>query len=429
MPEPAIDYNLLRVFRVLMEERSVTQAAGRLGLTQSSMSNALNRLRAALGDRVLEREGNIMVPTMTARALWDRIAAPLAQLESEVDLRGAFRPHEYRGTFRIAVEDYALEVAGARMAQVLQAAAPGASLALLPFTRSSDAEMLASGEADLAVAANWDLPPAFRVQKLFSETFTALVAAGHPLVGAAWLLMKLGPGTADQLECQIGPIPFREEDGAAWITAPSGQKVHALEEAGDSWLVEMPLKYQLTRLDSAKAVSDLTPEFPSGVADFYFWAWERPGPDGVVRARFFSPDGGITEDAATGSAAVALAAVMRHEGEESGRLVIHQGEEMGAPSLIQLRWDEAGTHVGGAVARTEVCDSDTCQRATPRSAASRAAAPWSTSEGAPDSSSRATSISANRQAPRPAPIAFRTASLAANRTASRSAVSPGAAMP
>lgn len=183
MPQPAIDYNLLRVFRVLMEERSVTQAAGRLGLTQSSMSNALNRLRAALGDRVLEREGNIMVPTMTALALWDRIAAPLAQLESEIDLRGAFRPHEYRGTFRIAIEDYALEVAGARMAQVLQAAAPGASLALLPFTRSSDAEMLASGEADLAVAANWDLPPAFRVQKLFSETFTALVAAGHPLAG------------------------------------------------------------------------------------------------------------------------------------------------------------------------------------------------------------------------------------------------------
>ena len=45
---PSLDYNLLRVLRALMEERSVTRAAARLGLTQSSMSNALNRLRVAL---------------------------------------------------------------------------------------------------------------------------------------------------------------------------------------------------------------------------------------------------------------------------------------------------------------------------------------------------------------------------------------------
>lgn len=183
MPEPALDYNLLRVFRVLMEERSVTLAARRLGLTQSSMSNALNRLRSALDDRVLEREGNIMVPTMAAQALWDRIALPLGQLESEIGLHGEFRPLQHTGVFRIAVEDYALEVAGARMAQILQAAAPNAQLAVMPFTQASDAEMLASGEADLAIAADWALPPGLKTQRLFSETFAAVVDAGHPLAG------------------------------------------------------------------------------------------------------------------------------------------------------------------------------------------------------------------------------------------------------
>jgi trans-2,3-dihydro-3-hydroxyanthranilate isomerase len=177
--------------------------------------------------------------------------------------------------------------------------------------------------------------------------------AGHPLVGAAWLLMNLGPG-GDRVETQIGVIPFYQDDGVTWISAPADQQVSSVDGPGESWVVEMPLKYQVTRLPSPAAVSALTPEFPAGIADFYFFAWEQETTERVVRARFFSPDGGITEDAATGSAAVALASVLRHEGEASGDLVIHQGEEMGAPSKIRLRWDKASTQVGGKVTRLEV---------------------------------------------------------------------------
>lgn len=178
--------------------------------------------------------------------------------------------------------------------------------------------------------------------------------AGHPLVGAAWLLMNLGPGTTDRIDTGIGPISFRQEDGLTWIKAPGQQRVTLLDSPGRTWLVEMPLRYQITRLDSPRAVAELSPDFPAGIADFYYWAWESEAPPRVVRARFFSPDGGITEDAATGSAAVALAAVLRHEGEAAGDLVIHQGEEMGSPSLIELRWDPITTLIGGAVTRQEV---------------------------------------------------------------------------
>ena len=39
------DLNLLPIFVALMEERGVTRAARRLGLTQPALSNALARLR------------------------------------------------------------------------------------------------------------------------------------------------------------------------------------------------------------------------------------------------------------------------------------------------------------------------------------------------------------------------------------------------
>jgi predicted PhzF superfamily epimerase YddE/YHI9 len=177
--------------------------------------------------------------------------------------------------------------------------------------------------------------------------------AGHPLVGTAWLLMNLGPGGPDRVETQVGTIPFQVEDGLTWITVPGSQPVSPLE-GGDAWLVEMPLKYQVTRLASPAEVASLDPGLPAGIADFYYWAWDPEAAARTVRARFFSPDGGITEDAATGSAAVALAAVLRHEGEAAGALTIHQGEEMGSPSRIELRWDGSSTRVGGAVTRSEV---------------------------------------------------------------------------
>ena len=55
-PQPnfrTLDLNLLRVFDEVMAERSLTRAARNLSLTQPAVSNALGRLRAALGDVVI----------------------------------------------------------------------------------------------------------------------------------------------------------------------------------------------------------------------------------------------------------------------------------------------------------------------------------------------------------------------------------------
>ena len=51
----SLDLNLLVVLDALLTERHVTRAAERVGLTQSSCSHALGRLRALLGDPLLVR--------------------------------------------------------------------------------------------------------------------------------------------------------------------------------------------------------------------------------------------------------------------------------------------------------------------------------------------------------------------------------------
>ena len=52
-----LDLNLLRVFDEVMTERSLTRAAHKLSLTQPAVSNALQRLREALGDDLMKRSG------------------------------------------------------------------------------------------------------------------------------------------------------------------------------------------------------------------------------------------------------------------------------------------------------------------------------------------------------------------------------------
>src|SRR6266496_5925841 len=71
----AIDLNLLVVFDAVMQERSVTRAGRRLGLSQPAISHALARLRHMLKDALFIRSPNGMVPTPRA----EQLALPVRQ--------------------------------------------------------------------------------------------------------------------------------------------------------------------------------------------------------------------------------------------------------------------------------------------------------------------------------------------------------------
>src|ERR1051326_1762936 len=79
-----LDLNLLRVLDVLLEERSVTRAGARLGLTQSAVSHALSRLRYQLQDDLFVRGPAGMQPTPRAVEMGAQVHAALNQLQAAV---------------------------------------------------------------------------------------------------------------------------------------------------------------------------------------------------------------------------------------------------------------------------------------------------------------------------------------------------------
>jgi trans-2,3-dihydro-3-hydroxyanthranilate isomerase len=192
--------------------------------------------------------------------------------------------------------------------------------------------------------------------------------AGHPLVGMAWTLKQLGPGGVDTLRCRAFDVAIRLDGEGAAIDVPLDQTVRPAPGAASltaavnlpepisfRW-VDMPVPYLLIEAASPAAVASAAPAaeetFQGAGADMvYLYAFESPG---SVRARFFAPGHGVFEDPATGSAAVALAAALRAEGQASGRLEISQGSEIGHPSTINLEWHDARASIGGTVRKDEV---------------------------------------------------------------------------
>src|SRR5437764_12799124 len=76
-----VDLNLLVALNALLDERSVTRAASRVGLSQPGMSNTLARLRKLFGDPLLVREGLTLVPTPRADALRQPVADALGLIQ------------------------------------------------------------------------------------------------------------------------------------------------------------------------------------------------------------------------------------------------------------------------------------------------------------------------------------------------------------
>ena len=187
-----LDLNLLRVFDEVMAERSLTRAAHNLSLTQPAVSNALRRLREALGDELVRRHGHGIEPTPRAIALWPSVREALRQLQAAI-LPSAFEPQQANSTFVLAMADAtAAELMGG-LARELELQAPGVSLRVLPLTTRDPRKLLSEDSADIALgyfpavladltarAQSGEAIP-FEHQRLYSGEYVCVMRKGHPL--------------------------------------------------------------------------------------------------------------------------------------------------------------------------------------------------------------------------------------------------------
>lgn len=177
------DLNLLPVFLSLMEERSVTRAARRMGMTQPALSNALARLRTLLQDPLFIRERYGMQPTPKALELAPVIAQALAGLDELIRGSQAFDPAQARLQLVLAPNSYVEYALMPAIVERLRAEAPGISLRLVPYGAELADTGVISGSTALVLGRLIDPPDNLIVQHLMEESLACVVRADHPLVG------------------------------------------------------------------------------------------------------------------------------------------------------------------------------------------------------------------------------------------------------
>lgn len=179
MTEPTPDPLRLLALHALLEERHVTRAAQRLGVTQSTMSHRLRQLRAELGDPLLVRHGRGHVLTPRAEALLPRLTEAVAALDRVFAEDVPFEPRSARAEVTVALPDLLAPLLPAWMAE-LQREAPGLAVRIVAVPRDLD-EALAEGRCWIAIAPASFATAATRSRRLGRLQFRVVVRAGHPL--------------------------------------------------------------------------------------------------------------------------------------------------------------------------------------------------------------------------------------------------------
>jgi DNA-binding transcriptional LysR family regulator len=242
-----IDLNLLSAFDALFVERNVTNAARRMCIGQSAMSDTLRRLRALFGDELFIRASGAMQPTPKAKALAQEIGPLLVQMRSIMDGHVSFLPQEAKETFTIASTDFTTLVLLPPLLVALRLEAPNIDLRITGYEKDAIGAMLDRGEVDLAIGVFPDPPQNMIKSRLFEERFIGLGRAYH---------QSLRSGTVDIKTFADLPHALvsvrRDERGAI---------DKALDGLGLSRRIALVVPYMLL-LPKVMAVSDLIAILP-----------------------------------------------------------------------------------------------------------------------------------------------------------------------
>lgn len=284
-PARRLDLRLLTSLEILLETRSVSRTADRLGVSQPAMSRILARLRDQLDDPLLVRGRGGMVLTPRAEALAGPLRGWLSQ--GEAMLRPAtFDPASLNRTFRIASTDFGILSVIRPIAPVLAEAAPGASMEIESLSANS-LRRLAEGRLDLVVIGYPPEGAGVRFRKLFTESRLGLMRRGHPASGVAltadglfdWphVAALVGEGFTDPLEHAAGRAGRRK----ILMAAPSFASVPFMVADTDA-LAILPSKAAL-HFAEVYDLETFEPPIPLPTFDYYVAWHDRSLADGATQ--------------------------------------------------------------------------------------------------------------------------------------------------
>lgn len=181
----SVDLNLLPVLVTIYDHGSVSGAAQQLGVSQSTVSTALAKLRRKYSDQLFDRVGHGMTPTARMRVLIDPLREALSRLDHTFASESTFNPQTTEHTFTFAMSDLGEMVFMPKILRRVRQLAPHATVRSVARSPAQIERGLETGDIDLAVGYFPDLrDKSFLEQHLFFHHFVCLLRANHPIRAA-----------------------------------------------------------------------------------------------------------------------------------------------------------------------------------------------------------------------------------------------------
>jgi DNA-binding transcriptional LysR family regulator len=179
-----LDLNLLVALDALLTEKNVTRAGERVFLSQSTMSNALSRLRQYFDDELLVQVGGRMELTPRAELLKEAVRDVLVRIDTTVAARPAFAPTASDREFTLFVSDYSMEVLIPVMLALAHQRDSRVRFNFKPQVGPPHRN-LERGEADLLIIPANFCSPDHPLDHLFDDRFVCVVWQESPLAQGA----------------------------------------------------------------------------------------------------------------------------------------------------------------------------------------------------------------------------------------------------
>lgn len=173
----SVNLNLLVPLLILLEERSVTRAAARVGLSQSAMSHALGRMRRMFDDELVVRHGSGVVLTPRATELIEPLRRALRHTAALINVP-EFDPAVDQRVITVAMTINAAFVVGSRLSRLLAAQAPGVTLRLRTMMLPSETAFTDDG-FDLMLLADEFASPYPR-ERLYEDRWVVIAGDDAP---------------------------------------------------------------------------------------------------------------------------------------------------------------------------------------------------------------------------------------------------------
>ncbi|WP_157370956.1 LysR family transcriptional regulator [Arthrobacter sp. Leaf141] len=174
------DLNLLVSLDALLEERNVTRAGARIGISQPAMSSSLQRLRRQFDDELLTRVGSAYELTPLAQVLKEDVSEILRLVERTFDAQAVFDPASSTRSFRVITSDYCLTVLSGKLMAMLQEEAPGVQVhfdAVTPLAVDRIKETLQNADLMLIPKGHFS---GFPHNELFTDNWVCVTGADSP---------------------------------------------------------------------------------------------------------------------------------------------------------------------------------------------------------------------------------------------------------